>query len=147
MKVSVQITRKGDARQALSVYQRRLAAKVQTGMVATGDKVLEESHKLVPIDTAALKGSSGVRVEGALFDAVVVVFYGRKGDVFVGPSDNEGKIVERIPYDYAVRVHNGVNGPAPGMAYPAKSGEDEYLRKPTYNKQDELRAVLNSHLV
>jgi hypothetical protein len=99
------VTRSNTLTNGLSKLRERVAQRVERGLLAVGEKVLEVSRELVPKDTLALLNSSGIRMEASATDLKVVVFYGRRGDHAIEYSQREGRVVIRIPYNYAVYVH------------------------------------------
>jgi hypothetical protein len=106
--IRVEINRRGNATRQLAERLGRLGQKVQAGLEAAGQVLLEESRQLVPVDVGALKFSSHVRTEGTGIASVVYVGYGIRGDVELGYSEKEGRFVIRKPYEYALLVHEGL---------------------------------------
>lgn len=146
MRASVVITRKGNVVAGLESHARKLAIQVAAGMLAAGEVLHEEADKLIPMDTAALAMSGGVRHEGDGFNREVIVFYGKKGFEVTAISRHEGgRIVHRVPADYAVRVHQGVGGSPEGMRYPPISpGVSMFLETPRMSKHAEMIQALNN---
>lgn len=98
----------------IATYTRKLAERVAKALQAVGELVLEESKKLVPIETTALLESAMLRVDGAGFTTIVSVGYARSGFSRVGRTKDRimkdgrvirGKEVVRRPAEYAVYVH------------------------------------------
>lgn len=115
-----------------------IAPRLERGLLAVGRWLYDESLKLVPRDTLALANSADVRLEGHGLGTVVVVGYGRYGDVFVGASGHEGgRVVIRIPSEYAVVVHEGWG---PGVV----SGRSHFLATPLYTGTDTMRTVFDA---
>jgi len=120
----------GNMSGGLAASRKRWAQRVERALKATGKALLEESLKIVPRDTFSLHDSSIVRQEHSGFDTVVIVGYGRLGYVVTDIlSNREGILVTRVPYDYAVYVHEG----GPNMYSPHPPGEDKFLEKPLQN--------------
>jgi hypothetical protein len=131
--IRVRITRKGVALWGMQACIRRIAPRVQIGIMAAGQVLLEESRKLVPVDTKALIESSGVRkIDSGIFTKARV-FYGRFGDRRVA-VDKHGRLVTREPYWYAAAVHQ--------VDAHHDVGQWRYLIDPRDAKRNEMRAAL-----
>lgn len=83
----------------------RTAQRVERGVQAVAQKILADSLEMVPRDTEALAESATYRQEGVGLASVVVVGYGALGFIVAGHSPHENRLVLRVPYNYAVYVH------------------------------------------
>jgi hypothetical protein len=134
------VTRTNTLLSRMSQAQKRIGLKLERGLMAGGRLLLEESLKLVPLDVLALRDSGRVTKIGTLFQTVVVVGFGGKDfPPRTEFSQKEGKVVTRIPHDYAVYVHeNKLKNHDVGQA--------DYLREPRYTKLSEIIAAINKEL-
>lgn len=113
-----------------STAMARIAPRIQAGLMAMGEVLLEASRKLVPRDTEALYMDGHVRIEGSGFGSIAVVGYGTIGREIPGLwSLHEERLVTRIPAQYAEWVHEGIN-PQTGGVYHFVTGQMDYLRQP-----------------
>ena len=121
----------------LQKLKERLGRKVEAGLKATGEALHLESMGLVPIDTSALLESSHVRMVGSGLNAVAIVGYGIKGEVYTRWSEKENELVTRIPYDYAVYVHE--------VQFATHDvGQANFLREPLQTKRAEMAQAFNT---
>lgn len=127
---------KGTLDSKLKTLNERLGRRVEAGVKAVAEFLHVESMLLVPVDTSALLESSQVRTVGSGLATTAIVGYGIKGQVFTRWSESEGQLVTRIPYDYAIYVHE----------IPAAHaiGTHDFLRTPRNTKISEMRAVFNT---
>lgn len=131
-----QVTRSGRAAQAIQEFRSRLAPRLESGIMAAGEKILDLSQPLVPVDTGSLKASGTVRQEGAGWTTEAIVGYGRADFRLFTYSPSEGKWVTRVPFVYAVRQHED------NLTH--TNGEAEFLRKPTLENQVEIAAAFRA---
>jgi hypothetical protein len=89
-------------------HRIKMERGVEEGLKQVAEFILNESRTIVPVDTSSLKQSSRVIMEqGFGFDTVYRVGYGIPGEVYaVDVNERTGKVVEKVPYDYALYVHN-----------------------------------------
>jgi hypothetical protein len=111
--MTVTRTRGNGWAQALS----RAGKRVEEGLRVVGEEILARSRAMCPEDTEALVRSSQVRQTGNGFFTVITVGYGIPGDAFFGWSENEKRYVHRVPFDYAVYVHEDPTQPAAKHAH------------------------------
>lgn len=83
----------------------RLAPRIEQGLLAVGEAILEDSLSMVPRETDALAESGRVRQEGSGLTTVVIVAYGHPDFVHSDYSRYTGRYLVRRPYTYAVYVH------------------------------------------
>lgn len=90
----------------INLHRLSLARRVNRGIKAVGQRILEESDVLIPVDTHAARETAGMRVEPFMgpFNKVIVG-YGGQNEVFFRYSQKEGKFVSRRPADYIVIIH------------------------------------------
>lgn len=107
----------------LAALRQRIGHKVEMGLKAVGDQILETSQGMVPVDSGYLKETGRVQIAGAGFDTMVQVGY---GGFFEFPSalrknSSDGQEVYKWPWEYAVRQHEDQN-----IAH--RNGQHNYLR-------------------
>lgn len=137
--IIVKITRMGNAKQGMADCLHRIAPRVELGIMAAGQVLLEESRKVVPEDTGILRDSAGCRQISFGLTTRARVFYGPQGVKVTLYSHKEEKMVTREPYYYAAAVHEK---PATHDA----GKKDHYLSDVCLTKRVEMRAALRAAL-
>lgn len=137
MKLGIVIDRSNTFDSKLKTLSARLGKRVHQGLQAAGETLLGEALQLTPVDTTALIQSSHVRTVGEGFETVVFVGFGIKGEVYSLWSDAEQAIVTKVPYDYAVYVHEVAHATH-------EQGQHDFLREPRQTKLPEMRASFNT---
>lgn len=135
----VEVTKKGNMEKALEAFTRKLAIKLQAGLLAAGEVLLQEGDKLVPRDTEALVDSGKVRVLDVGLNTEISVGYGNPEIDEVRFSKRRNKFEHKRPHDYAVEVHED-----PEAVHP--QGEAQFLEKPRLGKQDLLVSALEAQV-
>jgi hypothetical protein len=116
-------------------------------MLATGKHLHEKSLALCPDDTGSLQESSHVREEGTGFAVKIIVGYGIEGDIYENVfSPREGKSVTRVPYNYAVFMHEAGKVDFANVRLPHSPGQIEFLATPLREGLAELRTVFHTHM-
>ena len=106
---------------------KRIAPRVERGLDAVAKVVYEESRKLVPIDTEALRDSQTRRkVKGGLQAEFIVGF----GSILYVLKGHQEVRADRPPYIYAPIVHQ------------LHKSQSKFLEIPVKTKRDEMRAAL-----
>lgn len=139
MKMTVRVGRKnGPAAVRTKLYRARTTDqnKVEDGLLAIGEYLLNESGKLCPKDTYVLVESGRVRKEGSGIKTVVTVGYGPLDHGTVTRfSPKLGQAVGRDPSYYAVLVHeDATQHHDPGQ-------QAKFLEEPCLTKQDVMRRI------
>lgn len=134
--LGAEIGRKGTLGTKLKTLIERAQRRVQAGIQATAETLYAASIELVPVDIGALRKSSRVRVVGAGFYTVAFVGYGVRGQEYFGFSEKEQRYVTRVPYDYAVYVHEIPRPHDPGM--------HDFLRTPRNTELPAMRQAFNT---
>ena len=101
MKVTATVTRKKGKR-TLAQYTKTLINKVERSLVTVAGHIHDESQKLVPPDTEALKISGRYYLVSGGLDAVAAVGY---GGIDATPFWSTKYHEQHIPKVYAVYVH------------------------------------------
>lgn len=135
----VSVTRTNTTRRVLTQSLNRAIARTTAGLKAACDHVLVEAKKLTPIDTLALRDTSRVRFAGMGISTVnFIIGFGPQGVEVREWSRGEERNVIRIPYNYAVWVHEDT---FPPMNHP-RGGQPDFLRLPLADHQG-IRLVFN----
>lgn len=145
--------RTGTGRQTLDRHLKRLGERAEKGNIAAAEVLLEESLKLVPEDTGALRDSATITQVGEGTLSIIYVGYGlrnRLGQVIRGPgptnwpqhrhSAKEKRDVWRVPANYAWIQHFN-------HSLKHTKGQANYLGEPSRTKVPQMRSAFRQAFI
>jgi hypothetical protein len=133
--ISVKVSKLGTLASKMAEVKKRIGQRLEQGLLAAGDVLLDESLKQVPRDTGTLASTGDSRIIGSLMNAQAIVGYAPATfePIFIY-SPAERKMVWRDPRKYALMQHE------------THETQKDYLRKPALSKnvQAEMVAALRA---